>query len=271
VVGTRLIARFGYENISDPGITDIQGPIWSGGFAWSSGRLSTLRVEYGHRYGKPTWNGDAIIALTTKLYAAGSYLRTLETLQARLRRSLSELTTQPDDLPFGIPTLPLPIQASLINATTNSDDFTLGMVWLIDAPAITTPLPDLAAGRYLTLSDIVSGALVRPGMSLTVTGGRSHSRVPASNTETESNDINVEFLRGATRRFGMRARLGVFHSQSILPAASETNTYRFQLGATYVLTRTSTAEAAYTWQSSVPGVGARTTENVLGIVLRQRL
>jgi hypothetical protein len=78
-------------------------------------------------------------------------------------------------------------------------------------------------------------------------------------------------LRGATRRFGLRGRFGVINSQSILPAPSETTTYRFQVGAAYVLTRTSTAEATYTWQSSIPGVGESTTENVIGIVLRKKL
>ncbi len=90
--GTELVGRIGYEKIFDPGITDVKGLIWSSGIITRMGKFSAARVEYGHRYGKPTWNVSTTLAASAKLYLTGGYERTLETIQARLDRSLTDLT-----------------------------------------------------------------------------------------------------------------------------------------------------------------------------------
>jgi uncharacterized protein (PEP-CTERM system associated) len=268
--GTRLIARVGYENISDPGITDLQGLIWSAGITWSPEPLSRIHVEYGHRYDKPTWNGDAIYSLSGAIFVTASYNRNLESLQSRLRRTLPSITDQPTDSPIGIPVLPTPILAELVNGTALTDAFGFGMAWLIDPPAAQNPLRDLSSARHtpLNVSGFVSPSL---GTSITIEGGSSRSRVVAANVESISQSITIRFLRAATRKLGFITTLGFGHNQTILPAPGQSDIYRCQIGASYLLTRTSTAEAAYTWQSRASGGGGRTTENVIGIVLRHTL
>src|SRR5262249_31983297 len=130
---SQLIARIGYESVEDPGITSLKGLVWSAGAVFRPLNIGFIRVEYGSRYLKPTWNGAFAFSITPKLYFTGSYVRTLETEQARLRRTLTDLTDQLGDFPIDAPIKPNIVSLDLINGTFLSDDLTFGLAWQLKA------------------------------------------------------------------------------------------------------------------------------------------
>jgi len=248
----QAVGQFGYENIFDPGITDLQGAIWSAGLvAHPRQNGSFLRVEYGHRYNKPTWSVSGNVIITPKIVAVVTYQRLLETEQARIRRTYSEILGQPNDPYPGPPVLPTPILPALIAGTYLSDDSSVGLSWLISpplGPTVRLREPASHNGTYLT---VVAGNSLRRGLS--------------SNTNARDRGVTVRYYRDLARQMSLTVDLGWVNRRTFLPVPEEFQEYRTEFNVDYYLTRTVRISGIYTWHQTAPRGASKVTENTIGI------
>lgn len=255
--GIQAVGRFGYENISDPGITDLQGIIWSAGVIARPKGRSYIRVEFGERYNKPTWDGNLSIALTPKLFVTGTYLRTLETLQARIHRSLTDITGQPTDPSLPVPNLPFPILLTLVNGTYLADDINAGVIYLIDPvdPKSVRPGENVGhAGEFLVLDG---------------THSKRRNLFTGLNDNTQS--YTARYGRELNRTLNLGIELGYGKSLQTSPPTSANQSYRVAFSLSYALTKRTEVTGTYSWARNAPDAGAAVTENVLGIRVIRRL
>ncbi|MFO1187514.1 MAG: hypothetical protein U1E87_08735 [Alphaproteobacteria bacterium] len=255
--GIQAVGRFGYENISDPGITDLQGPIWSGGVILRPKGRSFIRVEYGQRYNKPTWDGNVSIALTSKLFVTGTYLRTLETLQARIHRSLTDITGQPPDPSLPVPNLPFPILLSLVNGTYLADDINGGIIYLIDPVDPTSVRPGENTGHA--------------GEFLLVDGTHSKRRNLFTGLNDNSQSYRARYGRELSRTVNLGIEFGYGKSLQTSPPVANNQSFRVAFSLSYALTKRTEVTGTYSWARNVPDIGSHVTENVLGIRVIRRL
>lgn len=242
--GSRIVGRIGYESIKDPGITDLQGIIWSGGIILRPGRLSSIQVEYGKRYGKPTWSAAATVYLTPKLFLTGGYHRTFETAQARIYRSLGQIESDTDDtaisLPLGLPS----VRLDLISGTFLTDDYGGTLTWLIRAPQ--------ADG---------------PSTSLSLTGAVTH-RVDTLVDERVMN-LGGLFHHNLSRKSYLEIGETYYRTLESGPLSPETSTFDSTVKFGYRVTNSVTAVAGYAHGSNVPAAGADIFENVVTFSLQK--
>ena len=267
--GSQIIGRIGYENVQDiPSNVDIQGLLWSAGWQWRSAKNTSVRIEYGHRYGKPTWNGSAIIALTPKVYLIGNYLRTLESFQARLNRSLTDLIDQPTDESVGISALN-PVQPPILNGLLLTDDATFGLSWLIDAPVPQSVLPDLAATAAAPVTGVpqIYGA----GSRLSLVAGYSHPRRISLAQETKDYQITGTYTRGLRRKLSLGISFSYIEDHLINPAGPTSKSYRVSPALVYEINRSAAASLSYSRLVRATNGGGRVSENVVEFTIGTRL
>jgi hypothetical protein len=220
---TRIIGRFGYERTFDPGITDIDGYIWSAGVEFTPGPLSLLRVETGERYDRTIWDAEMALALSPKLFLLGNYLERLETQQSRIDRRLRSVL----DLPTGFPsvsfTLPAFIDESLAGVTQLSKDLDVGLQWY-------------SAPRRISLI------------------GSYNRAAFFTNLPTEEFlIIDALYEENLTPQILLSLRTGAERRVETLAGEAQTTTYRSEMGIEYDINSNIKVLALYSWRKRYGG------------------
>ncbi len=234
--GFQIVGRGGYESTTDPGITDIHGPIWSAGFIARPGKDGYVRVEYGSRFEKPTWNAAVQIALTPVLRLSGSYLRTLETEQARITRSLTSLTDFNVDQEIGTPSVPTFVDLTLINATFLSDDASLDLAW---KPSVRT--------------------------DVTLLVGESHRRILNTNTEDRFFVSGVNVVHRVNRKLSLQFSAAYDRTLTAVTGTFKPWDYRVATQLAYNLTKSVSVTAGFARQETFGAPGVSTPENAIEV------
>lgn len=126
----RLIARGGYEDISQPLIADIQSPIWSAGVELSLGTKSKISVEGGRRYERNVWAANAHIQLLERLLFTAEYFEALQTSQISLTSSFFDFTESARDLPAQFVQKNFSVTGNLIDETTFSKNASMNLIYI---------------------------------------------------------------------------------------------------------------------------------------------
>lgn len=113
----RLLARGGYEEITQPGIVDLHDGIWSGGLELSVNERSKITVETGERYGHSIWNADAYLQFSDRIFAIARYSEVLEPPQISVNSSFSDFITMSRLLPVPLVPANFAINGNLYSQT----------------------------------------------------------------------------------------------------------------------------------------------------------
>ncbi len=92
---TRLFVRAGQDNIEQKNIIDISATMWSVGAQFKFNQGSHLNIEGGRRYGRPSYNLDALIQVSQRLQLTAIYREQLQPPQISLGRSLTDRVVLP--------------------------------------------------------------------------------------------------------------------------------------------------------------------------------
>jgi len=114
----RLIARGGYEDISQPGVISVTAPIASGGVEISINRLSKITLEAGTRYDRGTWDANIYLQFTDRIYVTGRYYEVLEPAQIQINSSFSDFVTTSRLLPTPTTSTNFLITGNIYNQTS---------------------------------------------------------------------------------------------------------------------------------------------------------
>lgn len=234
--GLQIVGRGGYESTTDPGITDIKGPVWSAGFIARPGRNGYIRVEYGSRFERPTWNAFAQVALTPVVQLSASYLRTLETEQALIARSLTDLTDFSVDQPIGTPSVPTFVALNLVNATFLTDDANLSLTW---QPNRTTDVALLV--------------------------GESHRNIFSTGTDERFLVSGINISHRMTRKLTLGFDVAFDKTLESSTGGFLTWDYRFSTQVSYVLTKDITVSASFARQEIFNSSTTTIPENAIEI------
>jgi hypothetical protein len=99
----RLIARGGYEDISQPGVVNVTAPIATGGVEISINRLSKITLEGGTRYKRATWDASVYLQFSDRIYVTGRYFEILAPAQIQLNGNFSNFVSTSRLLPMPVP------------------------------------------------------------------------------------------------------------------------------------------------------------------------
>jgi hypothetical protein len=234
--GLQLVGRGGYESVVDPGNVSLRGIIWSAGIVARPLVNSYVRIEYGRRYDKPAWNAVLNAEISPKLTFSAAYTRSLEPLQARIFRSLAELTgVQPGQDPLSAPVFP-ELSLNLIGGLAFTDDFVASLTWRLRQKY----------GWYLQRerSNPFEGTI------LNVTGGMTRRRLisPAQTEETWNVQADISHQLGRRLNFDLAGQYynsvhpfpGLQPNESYTAAASLIYQINRDLFGTIILTRKTT-------------------------------
>jgi uncharacterized protein (PEP-CTERM system associated) len=255
--GLRAIGRVGYESVFDPGITDISGLIWSAGGIWNSDKTGSVRVEYGQRYHEPTWSGSLSLALTPLLSLSGDYSKALETEQARLRRTLTQILEPVSGFPVSTPVTPQNISLGLINATALNEDFSLGLIWQIQ------PISPRRAVRSDDPYNLI-------GTRLELTGGFSKRLVLVTAEKEHFMFITLHYQQNLSRRLSFEMRTRAEKALATQPGDLQDLFVNTEWDLYYALNRQLDAAVTYVWQKNYLSNGGAIPENFISFGIRQR-
>jgi uncharacterized protein (PEP-CTERM system associated) len=113
----RLIARGGYESIRDPGVVNLNSPIWTAGVEYTLAPGSVISIEGGNRFDRVVWNANIHVEITDRLYATGRFLESVEPQNARLNRSLTDILSQSETEPPFVSSQIFSLNQNLTNMT----------------------------------------------------------------------------------------------------------------------------------------------------------
>lgn len=230
---TRVIVRGGYESTFDPGITNIEGIIWSGGIEYTAGLASTLRLEYGHRYDHASWDASMALAMTSKLFLIGSYSESLESEQVRLDRGFRTLVVAPTGFPVEVPIFPSVIDENLLGETRLSRDLDVGLVW--DSEPRRLALTGTLNRRDFFTTPSIERFLV----------------------------LNARYQERVTPQLQFTLASGAERSLNTAVSQFRETTYRSELEFSYEVNSKFTFTANYTWEKHYGTEGASTPQNVV--------
>ena len=114
----RLIARGGYESVSQPGVVDITAPIATGGVEISINRLSKITLEAGTRYDQATYDANVYLQFSDRIYVTGRYYEILAPAQIQISNSFSNFMNISRLLPAPATFDNVSIGANLYNQTS---------------------------------------------------------------------------------------------------------------------------------------------------------
>ncbi len=97
----RLVARGGYDSDTQPGIVNINAPMWSGGVEVTINQQSKITIERGERFNHVAWAADLHLQLADSLYAEGRYFEAVQPDQIQINSAFVN---------FIAPTTPIPVQ-----------------------------------------------------------------------------------------------------------------------------------------------------------------
>jgi uncharacterized protein (PEP-CTERM system associated) len=132
----RLVARAGYDDITQPGVVDIRAPIARGGLELSINRLSKITVEGGVRYNHATWNADVYLQFSDRIYFTGRYFEILEPAQIQIHNSFSDFVNMSRLLPTPIAPENFAVTGNLYNQTSLSKTAEARLVYQWEADSI---------------------------------------------------------------------------------------------------------------------------------------
>lgn len=226
-----LLARGGYEELTDPGITPIRGEIWAGGALYKLGDASFVTGEYRHRFDRDSWFGKAELAMTSRLFVSANYEERVESQQLRLGRSLSDLFNQQ----ASIPPPPAPAPFSL------DEDFVDQVFYARDAQL---------GARYIT-----------PERSFALAAKLSRREFETLATDDKTAGVTATY----SERFHTKLTLnlvGDYNARLDAPTGLiPVDRYTASSGLVYLLSETASARLQYTW-SQTTGVDT-ITENLI--------
>lgn len=230
---TRLIGRVGYESTFDPGITNIEGIIWSGGVEYTPGENSYLRVEYGERYDRYVWDAEATLAVTPRLFLIGSYLEALEPEQVRIDRSLRDVLSFPTGFLAETPAFPSIIDATLADATRFRRDLDVGVVW------------------------------VSPPRQVSVIASRNQSQFIATQSEEHFLLIDAQYEEQLTPQMTLTLASGAERRLDTLVGPERVTIYRSELGLEYDVSTKIRLYGRYIWEKRYGFDGESTPQNIV--------
>jgi len=114
----RLIARGGYEDISQPAVVDIAAPIASGGVEVAINQLSKITVEAGTRYNRATYDANIFLQFSDRFYATGRYFEVLEPAQIQINSTYSDFVNMSRLLPTPLVPTNFGFTGNLYNQTS---------------------------------------------------------------------------------------------------------------------------------------------------------
>ncbi|HEX4742005.1 MAG TPA: TIGR03016 family PEP-CTERM system-associated outer membrane protein, partial [Caulobacteraceae bacterium] len=191
----RLIGRVGYDDITQGQLQGqlqsqalhISAPMGSVGFEYRPNSTSTITVESGSRYGRPSWTADATIELSPRLLATASYVEEVQPGQVGVARSYFAFTEAAQNLPPLLAPRSFGVQPNVINATSFDRIATFRGVYHdeVNTLSVTT---GWTKNEYLTvpgsdrtlLVDAVFTRRMRPDLTLMLRA--DYARTPESPT-----------------------------------------------------------------------------------------
>lgn len=125
----RLIARGGYDNVTQPGIVNISAPMWSGGVEVTINQLSKISVETGERYNHSAWAADLRLQLFDHLYAVGRYIEAIQPNQLQLNSAFVSYIAPTTQLPLQLTNNGFSINGNLDNQTALTKQANIDLVY----------------------------------------------------------------------------------------------------------------------------------------------
>jgi hypothetical protein len=210
----RLLARGGYESITQPGILSTADVVWSGGLELTINQNSRVTVETGERYGHPVWNANALLQFSDRFYATMRYTEVLEPSQISITSSFADFVTQAR-------LLPVPLVSP--NFTLNGNLYSQ------------TSLNKTAEGRF---------AYVWDEDSVSVTAYWIDARFEPQGTHDRTVLSNVEYTRPIAPDLNLEARLNFAHTYAS-PLYGASQSFGGEADVAYDLNSTMALRAGY--------------------------
>jgi hypothetical protein len=113
----RLIARVGYDDITQSQLLHISAPMGTVGFEYRPNSGSIITVESGSRYNRPFWTADATIVVSPRLLATANYIEEVQPGQVGVARSYFAFTDAAENLPPLLAPSSFGVQPNVINIT----------------------------------------------------------------------------------------------------------------------------------------------------------
>jgi uncharacterized protein (PEP-CTERM system associated) len=179
----RLIGRGGYESIQDPNINSLNNPIWTVGVEYTPFPESVVSVEWGNRFNRPIWNVNAHVQMTDSLYATGRFLETVEPLNVRLNRSLTDILGQSETEPPFVSSQIFSLDQNLFNMTSFNEQANGRLVYTWAAQTVSLSADWLQQDFFQTTAIQNRQAsmtasyqrMIRPDFSVTVSSYFAHT------------------------------------------------------------------------------------------------
>jgi uncharacterized protein (PEP-CTERM system associated) len=171
----RLIARAGYERVSQPGIAKIEAPVLSAGVEFSPNTRSKITVEGGRRYDRTAWSADANVQLSERFFFTGSYAQTVQPDQVFVARSFRDFVARTAQLPPPIAPGSFTFSGNLYNETSLYKSAELRAVYTDMINTVTTSAnwsdrKFLRAGGHdrTLITDLTLSRRMRPHLTATL-------------------------------------------------------------------------------------------------------
>lgn len=179
----RLIGRGGYESIQDPTVNSLNNPVWTVGVEYTPFPQSTISVEWGNRFNRPIWNVNAHVQLTDSLYATGRFLESVEPLNVRLNRSLTDILAQSETEPPFVSSQVFSLDQNLFNMTAFNEEASGRLVYSWAAQTVSVSASWLQQDFFQATATQNRQAsmtasyqrMIRPDFSVTVKGYYAHT------------------------------------------------------------------------------------------------
>lgn len=193
----RVLARGGYETVTQPGVVDLQEPVWSVGAEFAPNQNSLITIEAGERYDRPSYALDAVVEVSDKLLLTARYFEQIQPAQLALGAGFAGFVGQAAILPVGFVPGTFDIQGNLNDETSlqKTADAHLIYRWptqMIDLSIYWTDqyfLDSLTHDRSVA-GEVRYQRMIRPDLTAEARG--RYERTYASPTFGESRSYNMQ-------------------------------------------------------------------------------
>jgi hypothetical protein len=144
---------------------------------------SVVSVEWGNRFNRPIWNVNAHVQMTDSLYATGRFLETVEPLNVRLNRSLTDILGQSETEPPFVSSQIFSLDQNLFNMTSFNEQANGRLVYTWAAQTVSLSADWLQQDFFQTTAIQNRQAsmtasyqrMIRPDFSVTVSSYFAHT------------------------------------------------------------------------------------------------
>jgi uncharacterized protein (PEP-CTERM system associated) len=221
----RLIARGGYESITQPKVISITKPVWSGGLELSINEKSTVTVETGERYGHPVWNANALLQFSDRFFATMRYAEVLEPSQISISSSFADFVTQNRLLPVPLVSPNFALNGNIYTQTSlnKTAEARMAYVWDEDSVNVDTSWidrrfePDGTHDRTL-ISSVEYTRHINPVLSADARLSFAHTYASPLYGASQSYGGEVDLLYDLNSTMSLRAGYGVTRQSRYTPA-----------------------------------------------------